>query len=123
MNSYEIGSDKIAKVTFRHIKGLNEVTEVFDRLFGDKDFVQSTGLLVDLSDNQDLEFDLHDVEQLVTFFKSHRNKLEQRKFAVLAVDDHAYGISRMWETMKNFQININSCVFRDRNKAIAWLDT
>ena len=123
INHYSLYRDsKIARITFVRIDGYEQINDLFDELFNDLRFTHSDmSILVDLSQYERLEFELPDIEKLILFFAGNQRHIDNRRFAILAPDDLAFGVARMWELMKDLEINIDSCVFRDQEAALDWL--
>ena len=123
INHYSLYRDsKIARVTFVTIDSYNQVMDLFEELFNDLRFTHSDmSILVDLSHYENLDLELPDIEKLILFFAANQRHIDKRRFAILAPDDLAFGVARMWELMKDLEIHMDSCVFRDQAIALDWL--
>ena len=81
------------------------------------DFDPSFSQLVDLSNVTKIEFSREDVERFAqdTIFSSNSRR------AALATGDHAYGLARMFEMLREFKGEEGVRVFRNLDEALEWV--
>jgi hypothetical protein len=81
------------------------------------EFDPSFSQLVDLSNVMKIEFSREDVER---FAEDTIFSLKSRR-AALAIGDHAYGLARMFEMLREFKGEEELRVFRNRDEALDWV--
>jgi hypothetical protein len=81
------------------------------------DFDPSFSQLVDLSNVTKIEFSREDVER---FAQDTIFSLNSRR-AALAIGDHAYGLARMFEMLREFKGEEGVRVFRNLEEALNWV--
>lgn len=111
-----------ACLTFVRITDMADIRDLFESLFDDPRYARAPlPILVDLSLVTELPFGIAHIEQLVALFNKWHTRHGLPRVAILATQEYVFGLSRMWELLKDTVMNLTSGVFRDRNQALAWL--
>ena len=66
--------------------------------------------------------DASGIEEVSAYFKSIADKLGNGKIALVMNRDVDFGIARAWENITEYDVDIEINVFRDLEKAMAWLE-
>ena len=117
--SYRIDKQKRLIVsTASGVLTLDDVLRQQERLLKDTDFDPSFSQLVDFDDVTEVAVATDDVRRMAEksiFMPGTRRALVAQK------SDVAFGLSRMFEILRNLKGDEGVRVFRDRDQAIAWL--
>ena len=76
--------------------------------------------VVDFSDVKELQVSAAEVNAIADEDRMTASLTPHVVVAVIAPLDHAFGVSRMWETLMD-ATKWNTRIFRDRDEALAWL--
>lgn len=97
---------------------LDDMLQHQQQLLQDNDFDPSFSQLIDLDDVTQVAVATDDVRRIAeksVFVPGTRRALVAQK------SDVAFGLSRMFETLRNLKGDQGVRVFRDREQALAWL--
>ncbi len=112
--------DKEHRLVLSTVSGVVTIADALahrENLRRHPDFDPSFSQLVDLSNVTKIEFSHEDVER---FAQDTIFSLNSRR-AALAIGDHAYGLARMFETLREFKGEQGVRVFRNLDEALDWV--
>jgi hypothetical protein len=112
--------DKEHKLVLSTVSGVVTIADALahrENLRRHPDFDPSFSQLVDLSNVTKIEFSHEDVER----FAQDTIFLLNSRRAALAIGDHAYGLARMFETLREFKGEEGVRVFRNLDEALDWV--
>lgn len=112
--------DKEHRLVLSTVSGVVTIADALthrENLRRHPDFDPSFSQLVDLSNVTKIEFSHADVER---FAQESIFSLNSRR-AALAIGDHAYGLARMFEMLREFRGEQGVRVFRNLDEALDWV--
>jgi hypothetical protein len=119
--TYNIDQDlhKAELVGYHHISR-KDVFETFTALFFDPAWKNGFSIIVDLDQADLSEFNMRDLETLISHQERCHHRYKNSKVAVIARNDQEYGIARTWEMMGAYEM-MTVMIFRNRDDAVVWL--
>ena len=79
------------------------------------------GILVDFRRSTGLEFSTEDVQDITRIFESTRDVWQGRRFATVIAREREIGLARMWMSIIDDVVDIETRIFTDIVAAQAWV--
>jgi len=99
-----------------------DLIDYYHRLRSHPDFADDLSIIFDTTPSEGFDLDFDDVSRLSTVNEQFTQLDPPLNVAIVAPGDLAFGLSRMYETLKNASPS-SVKVFRDRAAAEAWVST